>query len=48
MPASRRQRASLAAAVLVAAAAAPLRAEEFFAIRDQNPLLRGFYLPPAQ
>ena len=22
-----------------------LRAEEFFAIRDQNPLLRGFYLP---
>jgi hypothetical protein len=23
----------------------PLRAEEFFAFRDQNPLLRGFYLP---
>jgi hypothetical protein len=23
----------------------PLRAEEFFAVRDQNPLLRGFYLP---
>jgi Protein of unknown function (DUF3187) len=27
------------------AAPLPLRAEEFFAIRDQNPLLRGFYLP---
>jgi len=26
-------------------ASGPLRAEEFFATRDQNPLLRGFYLP---
>ena len=26
-------------------ASGPLRAEEFFATRNQNPLLRGFYLP---
>jgi len=26
-------------------ASGPVRAEEFFAFRDQNPLLRGFYLP---
>jgi hypothetical protein len=26
-------------------ASGPLRAEEFFAARNQNPLLRGFYLP---
>jgi hypothetical protein len=34
-----------AAAALLAVCAAPLRAEEFFATRNQNPLLRGFYLP---
>jgi hypothetical protein len=31
--------------MLSLAAAGALRAEEFFPIRDQNPLLRGFYLP---
>lgn len=38
----------LAAAVLAALlglVCGQLRAEEFFATRDQNPLLRGFYLP---
>jgi Protein of unknown function (DUF3187) len=37
-----------AAAVLAAAlisGSAKLHAEEFFPVRDQNPLLRGFYLP---
>jgi hypothetical protein len=34
-----------AVAVLAALVCTPLRAEEFFATRDQNPLLRGFYLP---
>jgi Protein of unknown function (DUF3187) len=34
-----------AAAVLWLTASGALRAEEFFPIRDQNPLLRGFYLP---
>ena len=33
------------AAVCWLTASRPLRAEEFFAVRDQNPLLRGFYLP---
>jgi hypothetical protein len=35
----------LASAALLLIAGGPLRAEEFFQIRDQNPLLRGFYLP---
>lgn len=39
-----RTSAAVAAALLVVRAG-PLRAEEFFAIRNQNPLLRGFYLP---
>jgi len=34
-----------AAAVIWVAACGPARAEEFFSTRDQNPLLRGFYLP---
>src|ERR1700680_4222581 len=39
-------RTSVAAgAALLAVRAGPLRAEEFFATRNQNPLLRGFYLP---
>jgi hypothetical protein len=33
------------AAALLLTACGQLRAEEFFATRDQNPLLRGFYLP---
>jgi hypothetical protein len=37
----------LAAALLAVACAAPLRAEEFFPTRDENPLLRGFYRPLA-
>ncbi len=44
-PAALRRPAAALAAVLAASGHAPLRAEEFFAIRDQNPLLRGFYLP---
>ena len=34
-----------AAALLFSFAGGPLQAEEFFPTRDQNPLLRGFYLP---
>jgi hypothetical protein len=34
-----------AAALLLSIAGARLPAEEFFPTRDQNPLLRGFYLP---
>jgi hypothetical protein len=37
--------ASVAASALLAIAPGLLRAEEFFLTRDQNPLLRGFYLP---
>jgi len=37
--------AAAAAAVFCLAGSEQLRAEEFFATRDQNPLLRGFYLP---
>jgi len=44
-PAALRRAAAAFAAVLAASGHAPLRAEEFFAVRDQNPLLRGFYLP---
>jgi hypothetical protein len=40
-----RRSAAALAAVLAAAGTAPLHGEEFFAVRDQNPLLRGFYLP---
>ena len=41
-----RLRLPLAAAVLgLGSGFSPLRADEFFAVRDQNPLLRGFYLP---
>jgi Protein of unknown function (DUF3187) len=39
------RRAGAVAAVLLGLCAVPLRADEFFATRDQNPLLRGFYLP---
>jgi uncharacterized protein DUF3187 len=38
-------RALAAAAVLLWARAGPLCAQEFFATRDQNELLRGFYVP---
>jgi hypothetical protein len=38
-------RALAAAAVLIWARAGPLCAQEFFATRDQNELLRGFYVP---
>jgi hypothetical protein len=49
-PAGWRTAVAVAIAVALAVALAsilprPLRAEEFFATRDQNPLLRGFYLP---
>src|ERR1700731_4961542 len=37
--------AALAAIACWLTAPAQLRAEEFFATRNQNPLLRGFYLP---
>jgi len=37
----------LAIACLAVAGASPLRAEEFFPTRDENPLLRGFYRPLA-
>jgi hypothetical protein len=37
--------APFAAAAVLLFAAGALRAEEFFQIRDQNALLRGFYLP---
>jgi uncharacterized protein DUF3187 len=40
----RRSSAAAAAALLLSASGA-LRADEFFMTRDQNPLLRGFYLP---
>jgi hypothetical protein len=40
----RRSSAAMVAALLVTGSG-QLRAEEFFAFRDQNPLLRGFYLP---
>jgi hypothetical protein len=36
---------SIGAAALILFAGGPLQAEEFFPTRDQNPLLRGFYLP---
>jgi Protein of unknown function (DUF3187) len=49
MPPLRRRRLSPAAMVTAAMVSLTttggLRAEEFFATRDQNPLLRGFYLP---
>src|SRR5450631_1914306 len=38
-------RLSAAVAALLLTAYRPIRAEEFFATRNQNPLLRGFYLP---
>ena len=38
---------ALAAACLAVVGASPLRAEEFFPTRDENPLLRGFYRPLA-
>jgi hypothetical protein len=41
----RRPAAALAAAVCCVAGSGQLRADEFFVTRDQNPLLRGFYLP---
>jgi Protein of unknown function (DUF3187) len=37
--------AVIAAVTCWLSASGALRAEEFFAFRDQNPLLRGFYLP---
>lgn len=37
--------AAAAVAALLLTGSGQLRAEEFFATRDQNPLLRGFYLP---
>ena len=40
-----RHSAAALAALAAASVYTPLRAEEFFAVRDQNPLLRGFYLP---
>lgn len=39
------RRSIVAVAALLGAACGQARAEEFFATRDQNPLLRGFYLP---
>ncbi len=39
------RRVIVAAAALLAVACGRARAGEFFATRDQNPLLRGFYLP---
>jgi hypothetical protein len=39
----RRTAAAVTAAIL--ASAPSVHAEEFFAIRDENPLIRGFYLP---
>jgi hypothetical protein len=44
-PAALRGAPAAVAAALLGLGFAPLRADEFFAIRDQNPLLRGFYLP---
>jgi hypothetical protein len=44
-PSAARSWSAAAAAALLAAGASPLRAEDFFATRNQNPLLRGFYLP---
>jgi hypothetical protein len=41
----RHLRATLIAAALGLAACGHARADDFFAVRDQNPLLRGFYLP---
>jgi hypothetical protein len=42
----RRSSAAVMAAIACwSTASGPLRAEEFFATRNQNPLLRGFYLP---
>jgi hypothetical protein len=38
-------RAALIAAALGLASWGQARADDFFAVRDQNPLLRGFYLP---
>jgi hypothetical protein len=35
----------MAAAAVCFAAAAPAPADEFFSIRDENPLVRGYYLP---
>jgi hypothetical protein len=37
--------APIAAAILLAAAPAGAPADEFFPVRDENPLIRGFYLP---
>lgn len=34
-----------AAAAMLAAACGAARADEFFLVRDENPLIRGFYLP---
>ncbi len=39
------RRVIVAAAAILAVACGRARAAEFFATRDQNPLLRGFYLP---
>ena len=38
-------RSVLCAAILWLAVPGPARADDFFAVRDQNPLLRGSYLP---
>jgi Protein of unknown function (DUF3187) len=43
--AGRRHRALAVAAALLWVRSAPLLAQEFFATRDQNELLRGFYVP---
>jgi hypothetical protein len=40
-------RCLIGAATLLLAGASPTRADEFFSTRDENPLLRGFYLPLA-
>ena len=44
-PAGPRRSPLAAAAALLLTGSGQVRAEEFFATRDQNPLLRGFYLP---
>lgn len=44
-PAALRRTSAAMVAALLVIASGQLRAEEFFATRDQNPLLRGFYLP---
>ena len=44
-PSAARSCSGAVAAALLAICAGPLCAEDFFATRNQNPLLRGFYLP---